>query len=155
MALAQADEALGLGFRRDVPAHAGGVNAQRARLAAEQRADALALELAAQVPKRGVEPGQRAPDVGAWELVLPVRNQVDQGLGVEGAPAERMGGDLTVDDERREVGVVGRDLAPALGAGVGPDAQEPEVPGAEGLDARDAHADPVSAAPGDAAPLRR
>ena len=59
--------------------------------------------------------------------MLALGDQVDQRLDVERAPAERMGRDLAVEDQRGDVGVVGRDLAPALGAVVGPDAQQPEV----------------------------
>jgi hypothetical protein len=72
--------------------------------------------------------------------VLPVGDQVDQALGVERAPTERMGRDLPVHDLCGDVGVVRRHLAPAFRPGVGPDANEPHVPRAERLDLRDPHA---------------
>jgi hypothetical protein len=39
--------------------------------------------------------------------VLPIGDQIDQVVGVEGALAESVGGDLTVDDLGGDVGVVG------------------------------------------------
>src|SRR5215472_3746894 len=58
--VALAQEALRLRFRRDVALHTGGVDRKEARLAAQELADALALELATEIPERGVEAGDRA-----------------------------------------------------------------------------------------------
>ena len=101
VAIAQAGQTVGLGLGRDVAAHAGRVDPQGPRRAAEQLAHALALELAAQVPERGIEPGKRAAEIGARELVLAIGDQVDEALDVERAPAERVRRDLAVDDLAR------------------------------------------------------
>src|SRR3546814_17854246 len=60
-------------------------------------------------------------------------------LDVEGAVAEHMRRDLTVQHLGRDVGVVGRHLAPALAAVVGPYPDEAHELVREGLDARDVH----------------
>src|SRR5262249_59663404 len=54
--VAKAREPIGLLGRPDVAAHAGAVDRERTRRAAEELAHAPALALAAQVPQRGVEP---------------------------------------------------------------------------------------------------
>ena len=64
------DEPLGLLLGRDVAAHARCVDRERAGRAAEQLADALARELAAKIPERRVEAGERAVEVRAGVLVL-------------------------------------------------------------------------------------
>ena len=76
--VAQAQEALGLGLGRDVALHRRGVGTQPPGRAAEQLDHRLAVALAAQVPERRVEPGHRALEVGARELVLLLLDPVDQ-----------------------------------------------------------------------------
>ena len=58
VAIAQAGQPFRLRLGRDVPSHAGGIDAQRPRLAAQQLADAFALEPAAQVPECCVQPNR-------------------------------------------------------------------------------------------------
>ena len=82
----------------------------------------------------------RAAKIGAGKFVLALRNEVDQARDVERVLAERPGRDLPVQDRAGDVGVVGRDLAPALRAVVGGDADEADELVAEGLDAADLHA---------------
>ena len=74
---------------RDVALHRRGIGPQAAGRAAEQLAHALAFELAAQIPQRGVEAAHGAAQVGARELVLALRDEVDQCVDVECVRAER------------------------------------------------------------------
>ena len=143
VAVAQAQEAGGLVFRRDVALHRGGVGAELAGLAAEQRHDRLALDLAAPVPERGVEAGHGALEVGAGKLVLLLLDAVDERVDGEGIGAEGIGRDLPVEDLGGDVGVVGRELAPTLGAVLGGDADEADEAVAEGLQALDPHRRPA------------
>ena len=101
--------------------------------------DALALDLPAQVPERRVETCQRAIQMGAVELELALGDLVDQSLEVADIPAERMGSHLPVEHPRRDVGVVGGDLAPPLRPVVGPHPNESDVLVPEALDADDLH----------------
>ena len=71
----QLGEARGFLLGRDLAAlHAGGIDRERPRLAAQQLADALARALAPQIPQGGVQAAQRAHQIGAGKLVLPLRN---------------------------------------------------------------------------------
>jgi hypothetical protein len=135
----QPRQARGLVLGRDVAAHAGGVDRKRPRRAAQQFAYALAFQLAAQVPEGGVEPGQGAAQVGARELVLALGDEVDQAVDVEGVVAEGMGRHLAVQHQRRDVGVVGRHLAPTLAALVASDPHQADEFIAEGLDGLNLH----------------
>ena len=75
--------------------------------------------------------------------MLPLGDQVDEAVDVQRLVPERTGRDLAMDDQCRDVGIVGRDLAPALGAALGPDPEHAHVARAEGLDARYPHAPPL------------
>ena len=103
-----------LGLRRDVPFHRRGIGPQRTRVTADQRADAFAGALAGEVEKRGVEPGNRPIKVGSGKLVLAQRDDVDQAVDVGSIGAERPRRHLAMEDERGDVGVIGRHLPPAL-----------------------------------------
>src|SRR5947208_1100523 len=98
-----------------------------------------ALELAAQIPQRGVEPGERAAAVAARELVLALLDAIDQGIDLERVGTERPGGDLTVEDGGGDVGVVGRGLTPADRARLGGHPDEAHELVRESLEARDPH----------------
>ena len=135
----EALQARGLVLGRDVPAHAGGVDGEGPRPAAQELADALALKLAAQVPEGGIEAGERPAQVGARELVLALGDQVHKAVDITGVVAERMGRHLAVQHQGRDVGVVGRDLAPAFGARLGPHPHQADELGAEGLEGLDLH----------------
>ena len=137
--VAQPGETRGLVLGRDVAAHARGIDPERPRRAAQEFADALALEPAAQVPQRGVEPANRAAQVRARKLVLALGDQIDQRVDVGGVGAQRVGRDLAVHHDRRDVREIGRNLAPALGPVVRRDADEADVLGAERLDSGDFH----------------
>src|SRR5262249_45668494 len=101
------DEAGGFVLGRDLAAfHAAGIDRKGPGLAAEQLTDALAGALAAQVPERGIEPAERAHEVGARKLVLPLRNGVGQGCDVVGIGTQRPARDLTVKDLAGYVGIV-------------------------------------------------
>ena len=123
----------------NVSSHRGGIGAKPPRPATEQLDHGPALELAAQVPQRGVEPGERAAAVAARELVLALLDAIDQGIDLERVGTERPGGDLTVEDGGGDVGVVGRGLTPADCAGLGGHADEAHELAGEGLEARDLH----------------
>src|SRR5207302_9352820 len=109
------------------------------RPATEQLDHGPALEPAAQVPQRGVEPRERAAAVAARELVLALLDAIDQGIDIERVGTERPAGDLTVEDGGGDVGVVGRGLTPADCAGLGGRAAEAHELAGEGLAARDPH----------------
>ena len=131
--VAKLEEAFGLIARCDVALHGGGIGAELARRAADQRGDGLAFELAAQVPQGGVEPGGGAAEIGARIFVFAL---VDEGqrIGVvERICAQRMARHLAVEDLAGDVGIVGRDLAPALVTGIGGDADEADEFVAEGF----------------------
>ena len=125
--LAQPPEALGLGLRRDVALHRGGVGAQRPGRAAEKLGDRLAGRLAPEIPDGGVEPAHGAPQVGAGELVLALGDQVEMVVEVVDPDPERPRRHLPVQHQRGDVGIVGRDLAPAGGAGLVGDADEADM----------------------------
>src|SRR2546430_11533280 len=94
----QAHQPRGLVGWLNVSSHRGGIGAKPPRPATEQLDHGPALELAAQVPQRGVEPGERAAAVAARELVLALLDAIDQGIDLERVGTERPGGDLTVED---------------------------------------------------------
>src|SRR5919107_3669724 len=77
--------------------------------------------------------------------MLAVGDEVGQALHVERVVAERVRGDLAVKDEGGDVGVVGRDLAPALRPVVRADPHHGDLAGGERLDARDPHRPPSPA----------
>ena len=62
---------------------------------------------------------------------------VDEGVDVGGVCAEGVGCDFPVEDGCGDVGVVGRNLAVALGAIVGCDADDADVAVGEGLEGFD------------------
>ncbi len=151
MLVPQAREAHGLLLGRDLAAlHAGGIDRKRPRPAAQQFADALARALAAQVPKRGIEPGQGPHQVGAREFVLPLRDHVGQSGDIVSIGAQGPARHLAVKDLAGDVGIVVRDLSPALQSILGRDPDEADERRAEGLQAFDLH----GAAPGDAVRTR-
>src|SRR5215470_13862239 len=137
--IAQPHQAFGLLPWGDVAAHRGGIGAQRSRRTPEQLDDRFALELAAQVPKGGVEPCERAAAVAAGKLVLALFDAFDERIDLQGAGPERPGRDLTVKDRGRDVRVIGRGLTPALSAAVGGDAHEADIAVGEGLELADLH----------------
>jgi len=58
------------------------VGANGPRVPTEEAGDALAFELPAQIPERGVEPRERAVQMRPRELVLPFRDLIDEGLDI-------------------------------------------------------------------------
>src|SRR4029078_11420394 len=81
VALAQVGQAAGLVLGGDVAAHARRVGIDRAGRPPQQLAHARSLQLAAQVPERGVDAAQRTADLRTGELVLGVENSCrDSGL---------------------------------------------------------------------------
>ena len=136
------EEALGFVLRREVPPHAGCVRRKRPSLAAEQLGHPLALELAAHVPERGVDAGERSVEVRAVELVLELRQRVDERVDVEGVAPERMRRDLAMENVDGDVGVVRRDLTPSFDPLVRPHPDEGDLRPSEALDADDPHSEP-------------
>jgi hypothetical protein len=137
--IAQPQQALSLGCGRYVTPHRGGVCTQPPRAAAEQLHYRFALELATQVPQRGIEPGDRAAAVAARKLVLALLDAAHQRLDAEGIRTERPGCDLPVEDGGGDVGIVGRGLTPSDRAAVRGEAYEAHELAGEGLEARDLH----------------
>ena len=89
MRVAQTKETIGLRLRRDIAFHAGGINGEEARLSAQKLADALALELAAQIPERRVEAAHRPAEIGAGKLVLAHRHDIHEPGDIESVLPER------------------------------------------------------------------
>ncbi len=87
-----------------------------------------------EVPDCGVEAGEGAADVGPREFVVCLDAGVDEGIDVGGVGAEGVGCDFAVEDSGGDVGVIGRDLAEALGAVVGSDADDADVAVCKGLE---------------------
>ena len=116
--VAQAHEPLRLVPRGDVAPHAGSVDPNRTRRTAEQLADALALQLAAQVPQGGIETAHGPAQVGARELVLRLRDPVHEPVDIERVGSEGVRRDLAVQHQRGDIGMVGRGLPPAVRAAV-------------------------------------
>ena len=121
--------------RGDVALHGRGVGSELPRRAAEQRHDGLAFELATEVPERRIEAAHRALQIGARKLVLLFLDPVEQGSDGEGVRAESPRRHLSVEDLRRDVRVIGGQLAPPLGPVLGRDAHEADVAVREGLEA--------------------
>ena len=132
-------EALGLGRRRDVALHRGGVGAQRPRRAAKQADDRQAGFLAAAIPDSGIEAAERPLHVGAGKFVLALDHLVGQRVDVVELHAKHPGRNLPVQHGGGDVGIVGRDLPDAGGAGVRRYAHEADEFGRKCFDAVDAH----------------
>ena len=139
VSLPEGGESSRLVRRSDVAAHARLVRTQGSRAPAEELADGLSLELASEIPERGLEPGEGAEEVRAVKLVLALRDVVDERLDVERVAAECVRSDLAVEDLSRDVGVKGSDLPPAFGSLVRADTHDRDVLVPEGVDARDPH----------------
>ena len=107
MLVTQPHQALDFVLGCDVAAHAGAIHRQRARRTTEKLTYALTFALAAQIPQRRVETGQRPAHVGAGKLELDLDNAVEQRVDVASVLTERVGCDLTVYHPRSDVGVVG------------------------------------------------
>ena len=137
--LAELRQAPGLVVGPDVAAHARGVGVDRAHRMPEELAHALPLDPAPHVPQRRVDAGERPAHIRARELVLGVEDAGGESARVERVHAHHVRRDLAVQHLGRDVGVVGRDLAPALGAVVRPHPNERHPLVAEGLDPVDAH----------------
>ena len=137
--VAQPPEAVGFVLRGDVAPHGRPVGPDATGAAADEGADGLALAPALQIPQRGVETAHRAPQVGAGELVLAVAHDVEKISQIGHVAAQRMGRDLPVHDLRRDVGAVGSDLAPSLGAVLRRDPDEADEGVREGFDGRQFH----------------
>ncbi|OPZ16592.1 MAG: hypothetical protein BWZ10_01395 [candidate division BRC1 bacterium ADurb.BinA364] len=131
---------------RDVAAHARTVGRNRPRLGAEQLADQFSFALAAQVPKRRIDAGQGAADIGPGELVVGVDDAFRQSVQIGIVGLERDRRHLAMQHQGRDVGVeVGR-LAPSLHAVLARDPNEGKLPVRECLDAFDFHASAFLAA---------
>ena len=124
---------------RDVAFHRRRVGADRPCGATDQLAYTPAFALAAQVPQGGVQATHGPVQVGARELVFTLADAVHQGVDVHAVLAQRPRRHLPVQHLDRDVGVVGRYLAPALRAVFGRDAHETDEFVAEGLDTVDLH----------------
>ena len=139
IAIPQRQQARGFVLWRDIAAHARRVGAQRARFTAQQFTDGFVVQLALQIPQRGLHAAQRTHDVRAGKLVLAQRNQCAQARHIVGRATQRPGSDLAVHDLRGDVGVVGRGLAPALVPAVGGDAHKGDKRIGKGFNALDFH----------------
>ena len=111
-AVAQAEQARGFVLRRDIALHGGAIGPQAARRAADQLTDRLSFQSAPQVPKGGIQPANRAPQIGSGKLVLFFRNDIDQIVDIIGSLAKRIGRDLPVQHLGRNVGMVRCNLSP-------------------------------------------
>ena len=132
--VAQLREPRRLVGRADVAAHARSVGGQRAHLAAEQDRDRLARDLPVEIPQRGVDARQRAAEERPRELQLRVDDVVVDGVDVGDVLADDPPRDQPVQHHRRDVGLVGRDLAPADLAVARRDADQRQRLALEGLD---------------------
>ena len=128
-----------LGLGRDVALHRRGVGPQPPRPPAEQLDHRLARPPPAQVPDRGVEAAHRPRQIGARKLVLALRHGVEQRVEVVAVLPEHPGRHLPVQHLRRDVGMVGRELAPALRPFRVRHPDEADEGGAEALDRHDPH----------------
>ena len=139
MAVAQPAQPVGLLPWGDIALHRRGVGTNLTRRSAQQLTNRLAFQLAAKIPKRGIQAANGAAQIGSGELVLALGDHVDQIVDVERVLAQRIGRDLAVQNLRRDVGVVGRDLPPALAALIGADPNEADKLIGEGFDTGDFH----------------
>ena len=76
------------------------------------------------------------------ELVLELRQRIDERIDVEGVAPERMRRDLAMENVDGDVGVVRRDLTPSLDPLVRPHPDEGDLRPGEALDADDPHSEP-------------
>ena len=107
--------------------------------APEMAALKLALDPAAQVPQGGVETGHGAAEIGAGELVLALANRRDELVHGEGIFADGPARHLPVEDGRGDIGIIGRELTPALAAILARRADEADVLGREAFEPGDLH----------------
>jgi hypothetical protein len=71
--------------------------------------------------------------------MLPLGDRIDQRVDIQRVRAQRPGRNLAVEDLRGDVGVIGRNLPPALGAFIGSHPYEANEFVAESLEAGDLH----------------
>ena len=106
-----------LGLGRDVALHRRGVGPQPPRPPAEQLAPPACPRA---VPRRSQtavsKPAHRPREIRARKLVLALGHGVEQRVEVVAVLPEHPGRHLPVQHLRRDVGMVGRELAPALRA---------------------------------------
>src|ERR1700694_5930095 len=121
----------------DVAPHARCIGGIWAWGAAKQLTDTLAGALPAQVPQRGVQPGQRAIKVRAGKLVLTLRDQRHQAFDSVGLLAQGVRCDLAMKDKRGDVRLIWRHLAPPAPPLIGGNAYQADKPIAEGFDRGD------------------
>ena len=141
MRVTQFEEAGALVLQRDFCAlHGRGIDAQRARLAAEKLANAFALALAAPIPQGCIQPREGAHEIGTGIFVFPLRDEAHEFINVESITAQRMGGHLAVEDLGCDVGIIGGKLADALGAVFGRDARDGDFGRGESFELGDFHA---------------
>ena len=103
-------DVLSVRLRRDIAPHRACIGALLAGLAADQLYHRLSRALPLQIPKRGVEPGERPAAIAARILVLAPFDQADQAGNVFRSGTKRPGGNLPVQHLRSNVGIVGGGL---------------------------------------------
>ncbi len=138
--LTKSDETRGLLLRGDVASLARAVRSEARRLAAQELADALFLELPPEVPERRFESRESAEEMRAPKLVLELGDLVDDLLDRQRIAAESVRRDLAVEHLDGRIRVVRGHLTPPLGSFVGLHAHERDVSHSEGLDGCDPHA---------------
>ena len=120
--------------------------AHLARTPAQKACYLLTGTLPRRVPKRGVQSRQRPGAVAARELVLFPFDQLHRPRDVGTIGTKRSGHHLPVKDLRRDIGVLGRGLAPAESAVLCRDTHKAHELAVKGFKSRDAgHAGALSA----------
>ena len=110
---AQLQQPVGLGLWGDVTLHGTGVGAQLAGFPPQQGDHGLLLLPAPQIPQGCIQTCQRTAAVAAGELMLFALNMLHQTKYIVAIGTQRPGGDLPVKNLCRDIGIVGRCLAPA------------------------------------------
>ena len=135
MRVTQPAQPVGLVLGRDVALHRRGIGSHPPGRAANQAGDRLSGQPAQQVPQRGIDAGKRPPHIGARKFMLAF---MDKGGKVQkighrviavNDTAEDPGRDLPVQHLRRDVGMIGRHLAPSGLAAITGHPHEPDIGG--------------------------
>ncbi len=143
--VAKAAKPVGLVGWGDVALHRRGIGPQPPGRAADQTRYRLAGLPPQKVPQRRVQARQRAADVGSGELVLALMHQrrdvqkIRHRIAAINEPSDYPGGHLPVQHLRRDVGMVGRHLAPAERPVLGGDPDKSDIRTGETLDPVYAH----------------
>ena len=118
----------------DVAAHARSVRGQRPHRPAEQSRHRLAGDLPVEIPKRGVDPGERAAEERPRKLQLRIDHGVVDRVDLADVAPDHLPRDQPMQHLRGDVGLVRRNLSPPGLPVARGDAHERERLALEGLD---------------------